>query len=317
LSQAEIGDDRIRVSLEPETGLETLIPRLSLSPRASVFPLTADYVEAAFPGVDPLAEAPRIQQVRNIADYVMDKIRETPGFSPPAISRPIDFNGPVDFLALSALGTIRRYTVYALSDQGEPRLVDFGFSKARNPELAYDAFCRIDEAAATLDALVLYSTEASPSYAPLPFFEILGDRLEVDGEALGSQALRFSPEPEPSPQRRTLTVYRKKARKAYAPRVYFAEAPGELPPDTGEPRLLGFGFSKRQNPDLVRDAFCRIDEAGGKLEALAFYPAEMEVSRLLVPSFEILGDRLEFNGKPWAPPTRSRFPPGRGPIALP
>ena len=71
--------------------------------------------------------------------------------------------------------------------------------------------------------------------------------------------------------------------------------PGEEDPD--KPELLGLRFSKYDNPELVSDAICFVNEAGRSINALALYPVEMDsLSFLLIPSFEILGDSLAIDG---------------------
>jgi hypothetical protein len=68
--------------------------------------------------------------------------------------------------------------------------------------------------------------------------------------------------------------------------------------DSGEPRLLRFGFSKYDNAELLSDARCLINEQNKTAEADAVYPAEMDyLSYALVPSFEILGDSLIIDGE--------------------
>jgi hypothetical protein len=67
--------------------------------------------------------------------------------------------------------------------------------------------------------------------------------------------------------------------------------------ETNEPRLLGMAFSKYDNPQLVKDALCMINQADRWIIVSATYPAEMTgLSYALVPSFEILGDKLEIDG---------------------
>ena len=71
----------------------------------------------------------------------------------------------------------------------------------------------------------------------------------------------------------------------------------EVSIDSGEPRLLGFSFSKYDNAELTGDARCLIDEQNGAVTANAVYPVEMDnLSYALVPSFEILGDSLKVGG---------------------
>jgi hypothetical protein len=67
--------------------------------------------------------------------------------------------------------------------------------------------------------------------------------------------------------------------------------------DTGEPRLLAMRFAKYDNPELISDAVCVVDEAGAAVYANAVYPAEMDyLSYALIPSFSMLGDGFEADG---------------------
>jgi hypothetical protein len=67
--------------------------------------------------------------------------------------------------------------------------------------------------------------------------------------------------------------------------------------DSGEPSLLGMRFSKYDNPELIADALCRINENSRTVSATAMYPVEMnDLSFSLVPSFQILGDSMEVDG---------------------
>jgi len=67
--------------------------------------------------------------------------------------------------------------------------------------------------------------------------------------------------------------------------------------DTGEPRILGFGFSKYDNPELIRSASSIVNENAKEIQTSILYPAEMDtLSYMLIPSFEIFGERLEVDG---------------------
>jgi len=66
--------------------------------------------------------------------------------------------------------------------------------------------------------------------------------------------------------------------------------------DTGEPRILGFSFSKYDNPELIRDASSAVNANAKTVNVGVLYPMEMYVSYVLIPSFEIFGERLEVDG---------------------
>jgi len=67
--------------------------------------------------------------------------------------------------------------------------------------------------------------------------------------------------------------------------------------DTRRPQIYAMRFAKYDNPELVIDALCLINESAKTITAQASYPVEMDyLSYALVPSFEILGDSVEFDG---------------------
>jgi len=69
--------------------------------------------------------------------------------------------------------------------------------------------------------------------------------------------------------------------------------------DTRRPQIYAMRFAKYDNPELVIDALCVINESAKTITAQALYPVEMPyLSYALVPSFDILGERLEFDGVP-------------------
>jgi hypothetical protein len=84
--------------------------------------------------------------------------------------------------------------------------------------------------------------------------------------------------------------------------------------DTGEPRLINIRFSKYDNPELVSDALCMVDEKNSAVYANASYPAEMSfLNYELVPSFVILGDSFEVDEIPvTSGSTGIQFTPGLG-----
>jgi hypothetical protein len=257
---ARIEENAVVVTLPPGAGTYTFIPKIEVSRKASLLPLTFDYVQAAFPQADIVKEAAAIYRTEDLTAYVTDLIKRNPDFNVPALDKGIDFSGPVNFLVVSGLGTIRQYTVYAAEDTGAPRLLGFGFSKYHNPELVADGFSLINEEAKTVSVYALYPEEMpSLSYALTPTFEMLGDGLLVDGAPVSSGGDPIQFNPALGVQTKTITVTRNGASINYTLNILFAEDPDS------KRSITDFRFTKADNPSLALNAVAAIvnnDETG-------------------------------------------------------
>ena len=128
IERAVITDNAVDALVDNESPLSSLIPKIKISPKATILPLTYEYLSAAFPNADILQESAAVYKARDLSEYVMDLIKRNPDFNVPAIKTPIDFSGPVNFLVISGQGAIRQYAVRVVKDTGEPRILGFGFS---------------------------------------------------------------------------------------------------------------------------------------------------------------------------------------------
>jgi hypothetical protein len=279
IDTAVISDNSVDAMVDNESPLSSLIPQITVSDKASLLPLTYEYLQIAFPGADILNEAAALYEARDITEYVMDLIRRTPGFSVPPLDIPIDFTGPVSFLVVSGQGVIRQYTVYVVKDTGEPRILGFGISKYDNPELIRDAAVYIDERAKTIQAAVLYPMEMDVSYAFVPSFQIMGERLEVDGAQVrsGMDAIRFNR--TPGTQDKILTVWRNGRSINYTLTLAVTEDPDSVR------SIIDFRFYKADNPGIAATAVGSIynNDHLGTIDVQVFYSGARP--SVLTPSF--------------------------------
>jgi len=297
-----ISDDSVMVTMPEGTDVRGLLPEITVSPRAAALPVTFNYLQTAFPNTDILEAAIGFYTADNPEAYIENLIRGNKDFNVPALDMPIDFSAPVDIYVIAAVGNIRRYTVY-VSVENEinnnpgygiewPRLLGMGFSKANNPGLYGDSLCRIYEDSRTVNATVRYMPDSGFSFALVPTFVIWGDGMEIDGVEAVSDAGVIQFETGQGNQTKTLTLRRGANAVSYTMNVTFTEDLG-----ANGPMLEGLRFAKYDNPELVMDAVCNVFENSLTVSARAYYPVEMPyLSFTLVPSFNILGDRLEVDG---------------------
>jgi hypothetical protein len=265
--RAEISDDTITAIVGNESPIYSLIPEITISPKATLLPLTYDYLNMAFPDADILKERTAVYEASDITEYVIDLIKRTPGFNVPALDMPIDFTGPVTFLVVSGQGNIRQYTVHVVMDSGEPRLLGLGFSKYDNPELIRDAFTLVNENAKTIQAAALYPVEMDISYALIPSFQILGDKLEIDGIEVRSGVDTVQFDMIIAPQSKTVTVWRNGLAVNYTLTVLFSE-------DIDSIRsIIDFRFNKAENPGIAVTAVGSIYNSNnlGTINVQVFY----------------------------------------------
>jgi formylglycine-generating enzyme required for sulfatase activity len=117
-----ITENSISVMLGKETSPNSLIPEITISQRASLIPLTYEYIQAAFPSTGVFTRAAKMYTADNFPDHIFDLIREDKNFNVPAVTIPVDFSDTVNFLVISGKGKIRRYTVYVTSYPAEPEI---------------------------------------------------------------------------------------------------------------------------------------------------------------------------------------------------
>jgi hypothetical protein len=290
---AVITDNTITVYVEKGADVHSMLPSVKVSPRAQFIPVTIEYVRAAFPNVDVIKEALNLYQAENLDEYLIELIKQTPGFNIPEINEPIDFAGPVNFIVIAAQGNMREYKVYVVEDTAEPRLLDIRFAKYDNPELIADALCMMDEPGCRLSALAMYPVEMDHlSFALIPSFEILGERLLVDGVQIrsGVDAVAFSPFMFAS-QTKTFTVIRGGEAKDYTLTIIFSEDPDSIR------SIIDFRFNKADNAGIAVNAVASIinTDNTGSIKVQVFYSGAKPV--LLTPNFLTPGS-VTVNGIP-------------------
>jgi hypothetical protein len=280
LEKAVILGDTVMVTVAKETDVGALVPVVRVSGKATLLPVTPDYVSAAFPNAE-LAEA--IIQMNRSNDrnrYVIDLIKANPDFNVPAVTMPIDFSGPVTMLVIGGMGSIRQYTVYVAKDTGDPRLFSMRFAKYDNAELISDAVCVVDEARASVYVNAVYPAEIDNlSYALIPSFSMLGDGFEVDGNEIvsGVDAVRFNP--YLGEQTKTITITRDGISKNYALTVVFTE-------DADSVRsITDFRFNKTDNDGISANAVGSITNTDntGTITVQVYYSGAKPTR--LTPSF--------------------------------
>jgi hypothetical protein len=280
MGETEIGEDRLTAVAGPGTDIRSLIPEIQISSRASLLPLTLDYIAAAFPSVNLFRAAVGIRAADDLAAYVIDLIKANPGFNVPALDKPIDFTGPVDFLVIGGLGSIRRYTAHVALDTGAAKLLGFGFAKYDNPELIGDAFAVVNGNSKTILAYVKYPAEYTLSFALVPGFELLGDRLIVEGAEIRSGLDSIQFDASYGLQSKAVRVERDGCPSTeYTLQVMFSEDPDSIR------SITDFRFKKSDNPGLVLDAVAAIvnTEDRGTIRAQVLYTGARPVS--LIPRF--------------------------------
>jgi len=280
IKNSVINNNTVLAIVDTGTPVDSLIPVISISHKATILPITLNYLQEAFPRVDIPKAMVGLLNAQDQADYVLDLIEKNPDFNIPVINKPIDFTGPVIFIVISGQGSIRQYTVNVVIDTGLPRLIGFGFSKYDNRELIQDAITIINENAKVIQAVVLYPAEMDYlSYSLIPSFLILGDRVEIDGDIVrsGIDAIQF--EHGIMMQQKTVTVWRNEDSLDYTLVVVFNE-------DSDSIRsITDFRFDKADNSSIAATAVGSIinNDSLGTIKVQVFYSGAKPT--LLTPSF--------------------------------
>jgi len=253
IGAAVISNNTVSAFVEKGTDINSAIPRISVSNKAVLLPATFDYVMSAFPSADLYKTAMQMNTSEDITSFVMDMIRENPDFNIPALDLPIDFSGPVTMLVVSGQGSIRQYTVELTVDTGEPRLLNFSFSKYDNAELVIDSRCVINEADRTVTANAMYPIEMDYlSFKLIPSFQIQGESLSIDGVNIDSGVTEAQFTPFFGSQNKTIRVTRNGETKDYTLIITFAEDPDTIR------SITDFRFNKIDNPGIAANAVASI-----------------------------------------------------------
>lgn len=117
-------EKNITLTVPSTTDITRLIPIIKVSDGASVLPIEFHYLQAAFPSIDLLTLAVKLNEFllsNNAETWVFDFIRQNPDFNVPQLSFPINFSNPVYFLVISgqATSTLYKVTVKKESSSGQ------------------------------------------------------------------------------------------------------------------------------------------------------------------------------------------------------
>lgn len=107
-------EKNITLTVPSTTDITRLIPIIKVSDGASVLPIEFHYLQAAFPSIDLLTLAVKLNEFllsNNAESWVFDFIRQNPDFNVPQLSFPINFSNPVYFLVISGQATSTLYKV--------------------------------------------------------------------------------------------------------------------------------------------------------------------------------------------------------------
>jgi len=268
IDNALIKDNEIIVSIESGTDMHSIVPRIKISKKAAIIPITLNYIKAAFPGIDVIDAAINLLTTEDLTEYVWNLVSTTPDFNVPNLDIPIDFSTTVSFLVVSGQGSIRQYRVNVVIDSGLPRLINFGFSKYDNEELIQDAFTLVNENLKTINSAVLYPAEMDNlSYALIPSFDILGDRIEVDGLQVrsGLDSIYFSK--GIGIKSKIITIWRGDISLDFTLNAVFNEDPDSIR------SIIDFRFNKTDNSVIAVNAVASIinNDSLGNINVQVFY----------------------------------------------
>jgi len=312
----EIGEDTITAYVMPGTDLKVpLVPTISVSKGATVFPVTDKYISRAF-GDDRTFGGALMQLYTsgNITDTVIDLIRANKdSFTRPVIDLPINFGYPVDFLVISALGTIRQYKVRVEIDTGEGKFKSFKFDKFFNPEVVISAVGAInidtntEEKTVTVD--VSYPVENIASYQLTPTFETNGARVYLAGAEWksGETLVDFLKPPDSLDlndpaygiQTKTLTL----KRAGYADVQWTLIVNFSEDPDTNR-SIIDFRFTKALNPlinadYMAEEIYNSSNGTTGFIDVIVYYngerPEELKAS-FISPGTVTVNDIMQISG---------------------
>jgi hypothetical protein len=107
-----ITENSILITADKDIGIRSLVPKITISDKATLIPLTLEYIQASFPSANVSTRAAEMYTEDNFADHIFDLISKDKNFKAPALAIPVDFSSPVSFLVMSAKGSVRRYTIY-------------------------------------------------------------------------------------------------------------------------------------------------------------------------------------------------------------
>ena len=166
IGESVIGVSTVDFAVKAGTEVRALTVTATVSPHAVLIPLTEPYLVPLLQslGMDPLSVLSGYITAPNKEAYLRAL------FAPVNLSsiivplnKPIDFTNPVQFAVLGNDKDVKLYTATCKQTVTDAALKNFGFSKVKNPGLVKDGTVRIDHAAKTVTAELLYPVEYTGS----------------------------------------------------------------------------------------------------------------------------------------------------------
>ena len=119
---AETDSTDITITVPANTDITSLVPIIELDPKSAVIPVTLPYIHRAFPSADLMSLAVQMnasQKAGDLANWMLNFIRENKDFSVPPLDEPIDFTQPVMFCVIAGRGNYKLYTVTVVQEKTE------------------------------------------------------------------------------------------------------------------------------------------------------------------------------------------------------
>ncbi|MCL2809701.1 MAG: hypothetical protein FWD24_06510 [Treponema sp.] len=277
----EMSDNSIVISVPPGTPFNSVIPAITVSPGATILPITKDYVARAFDDERTFGAAMEIYTSGEMTDTVIEMIKANRTFNRPLIDIPIDFRFPVDFLVISGMGNVRRYTVRVIEDTGEGKFLSFRFDKFFNSDLVSNTTGSIDLPNKEITINVSYPVENIASYKLFPTFETNNARVYLNGNEVTSitTILDFLKPPTSGDltnpvygtQEKTLTL----RRNNYPDSIWTLKVNFSEDPDTSR-AITDFRFTRARNSLINADYMAEITNSGdtGTINVTVYYSGE-------------------------------------------
>lgn len=119
---AETDSTDITITVPANTDITSLVPIIELDPKSAVIPVTLPYIHRAFPSADLMSLAVQMnasQKAGDLANWMLNFIRENKDFSVPPLDEPVDFTQPVMFCVIAGRGNYKLYTVTVVQEKTE------------------------------------------------------------------------------------------------------------------------------------------------------------------------------------------------------
>ena len=294
LGQSLIGTNTVDFEVKAGTEVRALTVQATVSPHAILIPLTEPYLVPLLRslGMDPLSVLSGYITAPNKEAYLRAL------FAPVNLSnvivpldKPIDFTNPVPFAVLGRDKDVKLYTATCKQTVTGAVLKNFGFSKVKNPGLVKDGTVRIDHAAKTVTAELLYPVEYTGSGAFSLYCDVAyaGDAAAIEYKGTRYNAadnIPFIPENASGAQYHLGTAEAKiiitfgTEQTEYRLFISFAEDP-----DTVR-SITDFRFTKDKNSELKTLSMAAIANDGheGTITATVLYTGSAKPESL-IPTF--------------------------------